>query len=207
MSACCVNSPDCAAKTKLRAWLAAGAKGWLILHKEDFPDGQFSLTVLLFSGSLRERLTQRWRSFCALMGRYTPFSSWKEFWFRRAGANIGKNVYFSQGAEIDLLFPQLITLEDEAVMGMGALIVAHVYTPDRIALARATVKRGGLVGGRAVLGLTSIGEEGVLAACSYTVKPVPDGYTAIGVPAALHKRKVCATKTVRTEEGENDEYP
>lgn len=201
------HAPDtCAKETphkaaiKLRKWLAAGARGRLVLTKNDFADDKFSLTTLLFSGSPRERLAQHWRSFCSYMGGCTPFTRWKEFWFRRAGVSIGKMVYFSSGTEIDLLFPQLVTLEDEAVTGIGALIVAHIYTPDRIVVGRATVKRGGLVGGRAVLGATSIGEDGVLGANSYSVTPVPAGHIAIGVPAVCRKRK---SKNCRKEKDDD----
>lgn len=204
MNSLCSNRvPGNAAATKLRQWLDAGGKGVLTLVKEDFAGNEFSLGELLFSGPLRERLAQRWRSACVWFGRYTPFTGWKEFWYRRAGVNIGKNVYFSPGAEIDLLFPQLITLEDGAVMGMGALIVAHVYTPDRIVVARATVKRNALVGGRAILAIASIGEEAVLAGNSTTFISVPDRHVAIGVPAVSHERKAYAAK----EEMENDDRP
>jgi len=203
MNACCTNQTPGKAAAKLREWLAAGARKRLVLRREDFADKQFSLSELLFSGPWRERLPQRWRSFCVWMARYTPFSGWKTFWFRRAGVSIGNNVFFSPGAEIDLLFPQLVTLEDGAVMGLGALIVAHVYTPDRITIGRATVKRGGLVGGRAILAMTSIGEESVLGASSVASRPIPDGTTAIGVPAVRQKRKV---RTAR-EKKENDNRP
>ena len=204
MSSRCSNRPPvCVAATKLRKWLNAGGKGVLTLVREDFANNEFSLSKLLFSGPLPERLAQRWRSFCAWMGHYTPFTGWKEFWFRRAGANIGKNVFFSPGTEIDLLFPQLVTLEDGAVMGLGALIVAHVYTPDKIVVARATVKRNGLVGGRAILAITTIGEEGILAPISCTMLPVPEGNIAVGVPAVCHERKAYAAK----KEKENDDRP
>jgi len=181
--------------TKLRAWLDAGAHGKLSLYGEDFAEDDCSLNGLLFSGSWRQRLAQRWRSYCAWMGRYTPFSGWKEFWFRRAGVNIGKNVFFSPGTEIDLLFPQLITFEDDAVTGMGALIVAHVFTPGKLLLSRTTVKRGGMVGARAVLAITSIGENGVLGANSCTIAhPIPDGHTGIGTPVVCHKHEVLGAK-------------
>ncbi|MDR3054311.1 MAG: hypothetical protein LBU53_02765 [Zoogloeaceae bacterium] len=190
-----MNAP-CAAKTKLRDWLAAGAKERLTLVRDDFACGEFALTDLLFhSGSLTERLRQYWRSFCAYTGSFTPFSGWKIFWYRRAGMQIGKNVFISPGVSLDLLFPQLITLENNVVLGLEAIIVAHIYTPEKIVVARATVGAQGLVGGRGILAATHIGEKGVLGANSYTVKPVPAGYIALGVPAAMHKRKAATAKT------------
>jgi acetyltransferase-like isoleucine patch superfamily enzyme len=190
----------CPAAEKLRRWLAAGAQKRLTLTPEDFVDGEFSLVSLLFSGRFSDRLRQRWRSFCAYLGRYTPFSGWKIFWYRRAGVCIGKDVYIAPGAELDLLFPQLITLEDCAVLGLGAVVVAHIYTPDRIVIGRATVRKKGLVGGRAILAASTIGEQGVLAANSYTVKPIPAGHVAIGVPATIQKRKSTQPPTGETQD-------
>ena len=185
---CCARGKPCPAADKLRAWIAAGAKKRLTLFPDDFADQEFSLTALLFSGPLSERLVQHWRSFCSYMGSRTPFSGWKAFWYRRAGVTMGENVYFSPGAVLDMLFPQLLTLEDEAVLGMEAMIVAHIYTPDKIVIGRALVGRKGLVGGKAILAVTRIGEKGVLAANSYTVTPIPDGHVGIGVPAVVRKR-------------------
>ena len=184
-----------AAQAKLRDWLAAGAQGRLTLVRDDFAEGEFALTDLLFyGGTFTERLWQCWRSFCAYTGSFTPFSGWKIFWYRRAGTRIGKNVFISPGVSLDLLFPQLITLEDNVVLGLEAIIVAHIYTPERIVVARATVRQRGLVGGRGILAATHLGEEGVLGANSYTIKPIPAGHIGMGVPVAIRKRKAANPK-------------
>lgn len=182
------NAP-CLAADKLRAWLADGARERLVLTLEDFDGDRISLRALLFSGSLTERLGQHWRSFCAYVGARTPFHGSKLFWFRRAGVSIGKNVHLSHDATVDLLFPQLVTLEDRAVLGLGAVVVAHLYTPEKIVIARAVVKRRGVVGGRSTLAIATLGEDAVLGSNSYTVKSVPDGHAAIGVPATIRQRK------------------
>lgn len=188
---CCQNlrKKPCPAADKLRAWLAAGAPDRLTLTPDDFADQEFSLTALLFSGPFPEWLAQRWRSFCAYMGLFTPFVGWKIFWYKRAGVSIGKNVFIAPGAVLDLLLPQLITLEECAVLGLGAMVMAHIYTPDRIVMGRANVGPHAVVGGRAILGVTRIGAQGVLGANSYTIRPIPDGHTGLGVPAVIRERK------------------
>jgi hypothetical protein len=189
---CCCCAPagtPCPAADKLRSWLASGTEPRLTLYPEDFADNEFSLTSLLFSGPLPERLARRWRSFCSYMGLLTPFLKWKIFWYRRAGVTIGENVFISPGVAIDLLLPQLITLEEGAVLGMEAMVMAHVYTPDRIVIGRVVAGKQCLVGGRATLAITCIGEKGVLAANSYTIAPIPAGQVGIGVPAVVKKRK------------------
>ncbi|MDR2487489.1 MAG: hypothetical protein LBD12_05930 [Clostridiales Family XIII bacterium] len=103
--------------------------------------------------------------------------------------NIGKNVFISPDVLIDLMLPQLITLEDEAVLGLGAIVVAHIYTPERIIVGRSHVGRRALVGGRGILCSGQIGEEGVLGANSWPTRPIPAGYVALGAPARMHKRR------------------
>ncbi|MDR3213471.1 MAG: hypothetical protein LBT71_06085 [Azoarcus sp.] len=188
MSDCCLTLKTCPAADKLRAWFAAGAPGRLTLTRADFPEGRFALLELLSTGPWAERMRQRWRSFCAWMGRHTPFVGWKTFWYRHAGVSIGENVHISPGVTLDLLFPQLITLEDGSVLGLGAIVVSHVYTPDRIVLGRTVVQKRAFVMAQGILAITTIGEESVLATYSYTVKPIPAGHIGIGIPATVRPR-------------------
>ncbi|MDR1887924.1 MAG: hypothetical protein LBQ81_00815 [Zoogloeaceae bacterium] len=185
----CCDLKSCPAVGKLHGWLAGGASEKLTLTRDDFPVGQFFLLPLLSFCPWRERLRLRWRSFCSWMGHYTPFTGWKTFWYRHAGVRIGKNVHIAPGGYLDLLLPQLITLEEGAALGPGALVVAHVYTPDRIVLGRAVVEKRAMVGAQGILAIAALGEESVLEPCSYTVKPVPARHTAIGVPANIRPRE------------------
>lgn len=195
------RNPPCPAEEKLRAWLTAGATNPLTLVRSDFAGRRFSLTALLFSsGPLPERLRRRWRSFCSWVATISPFSGWKIFWYRKAGVSIGKDVYISPGVIIDFLLPQLITLEDEVVLGLDAIVVGHIYTPDRIVVGRALVRRRGLVGGRGILAVNEIGEEGVLGAASWPIRPIPPGHIGIGVPATLRQRK-----SVESQEKQDDQ--
>jgi acetyltransferase-like isoleucine patch superfamily enzyme len=102
---------------------------------------------------------------------------------------IGQNVFISPAVIVDLLFPQLITLEDEAVIGLGAMIAAHIYTPERIIVGRSRVGRRALIGGRGILAASEIGEEGVLGSNSFPIEPIPAGHVALGVPAIMRQRK------------------
>jgi len=176
----------CPAAEKLRAWLAAGAQKQLTLTPDDFTGLDFSLTTLLLSyGPLSERLVRRWRSFCAYMGMFTPFTGWKIFWYKRAGVSIGKNVYIAPGVVLDLLLPELITLEDDSVVGLQAMITNHIFTPDMIVVARAGVGQRGVVGARAILCAARIGKEGMLGANSATIRSIPDRHVGIGTPPVI----------------------
>ncbi|MDR0737278.1 MAG: hypothetical protein LBF51_10720 [Zoogloeaceae bacterium] len=196
MNGDCHSLLSSAAADKFRAWRAEGERQRLTLLREDFPEGQFQygLLRLLASGSWSERLRQRWRSLCSWMGCHTPLNGWKTFWYRKAGVNIGENVHLAPGVILDLLFPQLITLEDGVVLGPGAIIVSHVYTPERIVIDRAIAGKRSMVDGQGILAIATMGEASVLAAYSYTVKPIPAGHIGVGVPAVVQPRSAAPLK-------------
>ncbi|MCL2160758.1 MAG: hypothetical protein FWH56_02555 [Betaproteobacteria bacterium] len=182
----CQKRPSCPAAEKLRAWIAAGAQKPLTLTADDFAGRELSLTALLLSdGSLSERLAHRWRSFCSYMGMFTPFSGWKIFWYRRAGVSIGKNVYIAPGVVLDLLLPELITLEDDSVVGLGAMITNHFFAPGQVIVGRAGVGQRGVVGARAILCMARVGKEAMLGANSSTIRSIPDGHAGISNPLII----------------------
>jgi len=182
-------SAPCPAAQRLHAWLDGGARGRLVLRRAEFGGSKYGVMPLLFCGPPSWRLRQCWRSFCAWMAQYTPSANWKTFWYRRAGASVARGAYISPGAMLDPLLPQLVSLDCCAVLGLDALVLAHLQMPDRIVLGRVSVKRAGLVGGRAILVAAAIGEEGVLGAGSFSMKSVPAGHIGVGVPAHMRKRK------------------
>ncbi|MCL2591451.1 MAG: hypothetical protein FWD67_11430 [Betaproteobacteria bacterium] len=205
-SHCPKRKGPCPAAEKLRGWLAAGAKQQLTLIPGDFAGIDFSLTTLLLSyGPLSERLAHRWHSFCAYMGMFTPFTGWKIFWYRRAGVSIGKNVYIAPGAVLDLLLPGLITLEDDSVVGLQAMVTNHIFTPDMIVVSRAVVGQRGVVGARAILCAARIGKEAMLGANSATIRPIPDGHVGIGTPPIIRPLKPEYAKNMTGTEGNTDD--
>jgi hypothetical protein len=180
---------SCPAADKLGQWLDRGAQGRLTLLREDFPEGILSLSALIACCPWRERLRHRWRSFCAWRGRCALFPGGRIRWYRWAGAAIADGVVIGAGAVLDLLFPQLVTLEEGAVLGLGAVVVSHVYTPDRIVVARSLVGKRATVREQAILAIAEMGEDSELAPCGYTVKPIPAGHVGVGVPALVCPRE------------------
>ena len=167
------------AAARFDQWLKDGAPGSLVIRAEDFPDGHFDLTSVLVSGPWSRRFKQIGRSLCAWLGSMTPWFGWKRFWCRLAGVKIGRNVCLAPGVVLDLLVPQLIRIDDEAVLGMGSMINAHLYTPRRIFFGRVHIGEYGVVGARAMVGN------------SVTVEPhgvVPENGLALGVPATVKTR-------------------
>lgn len=97
---------------------------------------------------------------------------------------IGKNVGIASEVDFDGLFPELISIEDDVIIGWRVSILCHEFTQKKIRLGRVRVKRNALVGAFSVIrcGVT-IGENAIVAMCSFVNKDIPDNELWGGVPA------------------------
>ena len=119
-----------------------------------------------------------------------PYNAPKIWCLRRLGAKIGDNVYISVGAFIDPLFPGLLTVEDDVLIGMEARIMLHEFGIDEFRAGRIILRRGCLIGAFSILrpGI-EIGESATVASGSVVTRDVPPGTTAIGGPARIVRKQ------------------
>lgn len=133
---------------------------------------------------LGDRLLMLGRYLLVSLARWVPLSSAKVWLLRRAGVRIGKGVYISPGVVFDPLFPGLITLEDDALLGMGCRLITHEYSATTFRLGRIRVGRGAVIGGWAMVRSgVMVGAMATVGACSFVNRDVPEGATVAGVPA------------------------
>ena len=115
-----------------------------------------------------------------------PFNGLKLWLLRRAGARIGRHVYVSADVWIDPSFPQLLTIEDGVMVGVGARIAMHEYGRDRFRAGRVVIRKGAVIGGFALIGHgVEIGEGAVVAGGAVVGRDVPAGMMAVGNPARV----------------------
>jgi acetyltransferase-like isoleucine patch superfamily enzyme len=105
---------------------------------------------------------------------------------RWCGARIGQNVFISTDVWIDPAFPQLLTIEDNVMVGVGVKIALHEFGPRHFSAGRVTIRRGAVIGGFALLrhGI-EIGPGAVVAGGAAVGRDVPPGKLAIGNPARV----------------------
>jgi acetyltransferase-like isoleucine patch superfamily enzyme len=105
---------------------------------------------------------------------------------RRRGARIGRNVFISTDVWIDPAFPQLLSIEDEVMVGVGVKIALHEFGPRQFRAGRVIIRRGAVIGGFALIGPgVEIGEGAVVAGGAAVGKDVPPAKVAIGNPARI----------------------
>jgi acetyltransferase-like isoleucine patch superfamily enzyme len=115
-----------------------------------------------------------------------PFNSPKVALLRRLGARVGQHVFISSEVWIDPTFPELLTIEDEVMLGVGARIFLHVFDRDHFEAGRVILRKGVIVGAFALIGPgVEVGAGAVVAGGAVVGRDVPTGKTAIGNPARI----------------------
>lgn len=105
-------------------------------------------------------------------------------WLRHLGARIGQRVYLSPGVWIDPTFPQLLTIEDDVMIGVGARIFFHEFGRAQFQAGRVLLRRGAVIGGFALIRHgVEIGADAVVAGGAVVGRDVPAGHVALGNPA------------------------
>ncbi len=112
---------------------------------------------------------------------------------RWCGAKVGRNVFISTDVWIDPAFPQLLTIEDEVMVGVGVKIALHEFRPNEFRAGRVVIRKGAVIGGFALIGHgVEIGEGAVVAGGAAVGRDVPPGKLAIGNPARIMPLNVAA---------------
>lgn len=119
-----------------------------------------------------------------------PFNRPKLWLLRCLGTRIGEHVYISAGAWIDPVYPQLVAIEDEVLVGVGARIFTHEFRRDEFVAGRVTIRRGAIIGAHSLIGCgVDIGEDATVAPGAAVARDVPAGCTALGNPARIVRRR------------------
>jgi acetyltransferase-like isoleucine patch superfamily enzyme len=99
---------------------------------------------------------------------------------RARGVKIGRNVWISYNAILETAFPQLITIDDGAFIGIGVIVIAHFKESRR----GVRIGKQAFVGpGVIILPDVEIGDGAVVTAGSVVTSSVPAMTVVQGNPA------------------------
>ena len=117
------------------------------------------------------------------ISRNLPSGKFKNMLLRSIGVKIGQRVFIASTVALDLQFPELITIEDGVIIGMGAHIATHEVTHTHIRLGKVHIGKNALIGGQStVRSGVNIGENAVVALRAFVTESVPDNTLVTGVP-------------------------
>lgn len=117
---------------------------------------------------------------------------------RLRGVKIGKNCHLSPYVLIDLIHPELVTLEDNVTISSNTMIFAHVNpTANQFlkehgyarSIKPVLIKEGAVISvGCIIISGVKIGKNSIVGAGSVVAHDIPDLSVAIGNPARVIKK-------------------
>lgn len=152
--------------------------------------GENNQEYLAKGNKLKRLLTQPF----LFLAWFSPHKSLRVFFHRLRGVQIGKNVEIGYFCLIGHVHPQMITIEDNAVVTAKVTILEHdnsLYYTKRgnVKFGKVTVGNGAFIGENAVImpGV-KIGAHSIVGALTFVNKNVPDNEIVVGNPARLLKK-------------------
>ncbi|MFB6280923.1 MAG: acetyltransferase [Haloferacaceae archaeon] len=118
------------------------------------------------------------------LARVVPSLRARAWLLRRLGATVESGVAWGLEATPDVLWPELVTLREGAIVGYDATLLCHEFLRDEYRTGEVVVGEGAMVGaGAVVLPGVEVGAGAQVAANSLVTEDVPPGTTVAGVPA------------------------
>ncbi|WP_233204235.1 acyltransferase [Halegenticoccus soli] len=122
--------------------------------------------------------------------RIAPSLRLKNLLLRRIGVTVGRGVSWGLESTPDVFWPELVTVEDDAIIGYDATLLCHEFLQDEYRTGEVVVGERAMVGaGAVVLPGVRIGAGAQVAANSLVTEDVPPGATVAGVPAVEVTRR------------------
>jgi heptaprenylglycerol acetyltransferase len=115
-----------------------------------------------------------------LLARICPGATTLRVWLHRwRGVKIGQRVWIGYDAIIDTSYPYLVEIQDDAVVGIRATIIAHFRESKGVVIGEGAVLGPGVL----ILPNVTIGKGAVVTAGSVVTRPVPPMTVVQGNPA------------------------
>ena len=114
------------------------------------------------------------------------------------GVKIGKNCHFNPYTFIDLIYPELVQIEDNVTLGSFSMIFAHSNHTANLLLkkgnyprkvAEVVIKSGAVFNpGSIITSGVTIGKNSIVSPGSVVTKNVPDHCVVVGNPARVVRK-------------------
>jgi acetyltransferase-like isoleucine patch superfamily enzyme len=128
----------------------------------------------------------------------SPVSDFVVSMQRLRGVKIGKNCHFSPYVLIDLVYPEMINIEDNVTIGSNVMIFAHINPTANLELKRkayprkvehVTVRSGAVINpGSIITAGVTIGKNAIVSVGSVVTEDIPDYCIVVGNPARVVKK-------------------
>tara|TARA_Y100001934_G_scaffold280590_1_gene387683 strand:- start:2178 stop:2723 length:546 start_codon:yes stop_codon:yes gene_type:complete len=117
---------------------------------------------------------------------------------RLRGVKIGENCHLNPYALIDLMYPELITIENNVTLGSFSMLFAHNNPTANLFLKQGDyprktgkiyIKTGAVINPGAIITLgVTIGKNSIISSGSVVTQDIPDYCVVVGNPARVIKK-------------------
>jgi len=115
--------------------------------------------------------------------RYSPSLSLKRLLLRLAGAKVEDGAAFGLGSVVDIFFPELISVGNDAIIGYNTVLLGHEFLQGEYRTGKVEIDARAMIGANCtVLPGVKIGEGASVSAMSLVNCDIPAGETWGGVP-------------------------
>ena len=139
-----------------------------------------------------DRLQQKFRAYSSI------YPGWAIRMQKARGVKIGKNCHINPYVLIDLMYPQLITIENNVSLGSYSMIFAHSNPTANLFLKQngyprvvkpVLIKEGAVINpGTIITAGVTIGKNSMISVGSVVSRDVPDFSVVAGNPARVIKK-------------------
>lgn len=123
-------------------------------------------------------------------GRFMPSTKLKhKLYSRGLNMTLGEHVSFAYKAMPDLMFPELITIRKNSIIGYNATILTHEYLTDEYRIGKVDIGENTMIGANTtILPGVKIGNGVKIGAGTVVSKDVPDNMLVYGNPMIIRER-------------------
>jgi acetyltransferase-like isoleucine patch superfamily enzyme len=115
--------------------------------------------------------------------KFLPSLALKRFLLRLTGMKVGRHVSVGLGVQFDIFFPELITLEDNCLLGYNATILCHEFLVKELRTGPVVIGENAMIGANStLLPGVRVGRNASVSAMSLVNRNVKDRELVQGVP-------------------------
>jgi acetyltransferase-like isoleucine patch superfamily enzyme len=130
-----------------------------------------------------------WNYVLIELSKPMPSLAIKRALWRAAGAKVGKDVAIGLHAQLDMLFPELVEIGDNTIIGYNVTILAHEFLQNEWRTGKVKIGKGCMIGANStILAGVTIGDNSTVSSMTLVNTNVPSRTWVEGVPARPVRR-------------------
>jgi len=110
--------------------------------------------------------------------------------YKTIGIKIGKNAAIAYRVRMDMVFPELISIGDNTIIGYNTTVLTHEFLMHEWRKGHVKIGKNVMIGANCtILAGVSIGDNSVISSMSLVNKSIPPNSFAYGNPVKVRKKK------------------